>query len=106
LADQDWLSRAEAAARADVHRNTVLTWERRGLLRTKRAPGPTGEQVLVRLADLERVIASRPERAPRSDVAALQAEVTFLRERLAEVVAERDALLAEVVAIARGRRRG
>jgi hypothetical protein len=102
----EYIPRVEAAARAGVHRNTILEWERRGLVKTRRGPGPTGEQVLVRAADLKRVMANRPDRATRPDVAALEAEVAFLRERLAEVVAERDALLAEVLAIARGRRNG
>jgi hypothetical protein len=106
VTDNGWVPRAEAATRAGVHRNTVLEWERRGLLKTKRGPGPTGEQVLVRVADLDRVIADRPARPPRGETSALEAEVTFLRERLAEVVAERDALLAEILALARGRPRG
>jgi hypothetical protein len=100
------MSRAEAATRAGVHRNTILEWERRLLVKTRRGQGPTGEQVLIRAADLERVIANRPDRAPSSDVARLEAEVASLRERLAEVTSERDALLAEVLAIARGRRGG
>ena len=101
----EWVSRAEAASRAGVHRNTILDWERRGLVRTRRAAGPTGEQVVVRVADLDRVIADRPERTPRPDLAALEAEVRYLRERLAEVTAEREALLKELLAIARGNRR-
>jgi DNA-binding transcriptional MerR regulator len=100
----EWVPRAEAADRAGVHRNTILDWERRGLVKTRRAAGPTGQQVVVRVVDLDRVIANRPDRAPRSDVAALEAEVKYLRERLAEVTAERENLLRELLDIARGAR--
>ena len=103
MADE-WVPRAEAADRAGVHRNTILDWERRGLVKTRRAAGPTGQQVVIRLIDLERVIAGRPDRASRSDLAALQAENKYLRERLAEVTAEREDLLRELLDIARGRR--
>jgi len=106
MTSDEYIPRAEAAARAGVHRSTILEWERRGLLKTKRAPGRTGEQVVVRVHDLESVIASRPDRpwADGARVAELQAEVRFLRERLDDVTAERDRLLGEVLDIARGRR--
>lgn len=108
MPDEEWITRAEAAARAGVHRNTIVAWEREGRLRTKRASGPTGEQVMVHVADLDRVIAGRPERPVSSDgrVAALEAEIAALRERLEEVTAERDRLMSEILAIARGRRGG
>jgi hypothetical protein len=94
-----WVPRAEAAARVGVHRNTVIEWEKRGMVRTRREQGPTGERVMVRVADLDRVAADRPDR-PVSD------ELAACRERLAEVTAERDRLLAEILAIARGRAKG
>jgi hypothetical protein len=83
----------------------ILDWERWGLVKTRRAAGPTGQQVVVRVVDLDRVIANRPDRAPPSDVAALQAEIKYLRERLTEVTAERENLLRQLLEIARGARR-
>jgi predicted site-specific integrase-resolvase len=102
----DYISRNEAARRAGVHRNTILDWERRGLLRTKRVTGPSGKQVNVSTQDLDRVMAERPNRRGEEDrVAVLEAELANCRQRLAEVEAERARLLAEVLDIARGRRR-
>lgn len=62
---------------------------------------------MVRVADLDRVISSRPERpvADGARLAALEAEIVFLRERLDDVTAERDRLLNEVLEIAKGRHR-
>jgi hypothetical protein len=103
----DWIPRSDAAARARVHRNTVLLWERRGLLRTKRVSGPSGQLVHVNVADLDSIISKRPNR-PRGGedrVAILEAELAACRERLEAVDAERSKLLAEVLSIARGRRR-
>jgi len=101
----EWLSRTDAAERAGVHRNTVIEWERRGLVRTKRGPSRTGEQVLVNGTDLVRTAASRPEGSSRPErVAALEVENAFLRQRLEEVMVERQSLLDEILAIARGDR--
>jgi len=107
MTTDDYIPRVEAAARAGVHRSTILEWERRGLLKAKRAQGPTGEQVVIRVADLERVVASRPERMVNdgSRIELLEAEIAFLRERLDDVTGERDLLLSEVLDIARGHRR-
>jgi hypothetical protein len=93
----EYIPRAEAARRAVVHLNTIRDWERRGLVRTKRIVTPSGEQVHIAVPDLERVITERPPRR--------KTELEECRERLAAVEAERDRLLAEVLEIARGRRR-
>jgi DNA-binding transcriptional MerR regulator len=102
----DYIPRNEAARQAGVHRNTILDWERRELLRTKRATGPSGNKVLVSVSDLARIIADRPDRPQDEDrTAVLEVELAACRERLAAVEAERAQLLAEVLSIARGRRR-
>jgi len=98
-----WLSRTQAAQRAGVHRNSIIAWEDKGLLRTRRVPGPTGERVVIRAEDLERALASRPEQVTKPErIAALEAENAYLRERLAEVTAERQELLQEILRIAGG----
>jgi DNA-binding transcriptional MerR regulator len=97
----EWIPRIDAAQRAGVHRNTIIEWERRRLLRVKRGPGPTGEQVLVSARDLGKIADKRPQRS--SDrMTRLEAENRLLRERLEEVQAERDRLLHELLDIARG----
>jgi hypothetical protein len=107
---EEWITRAEAADRAGVHRNTVIDFERRGLVTTRRENGPSGERVMVSAADLEQVIAARPNGKAKTvagleaELAALQAELDTTRRQLEEVKAERADLLSELVAIARGRR--
>jgi hypothetical protein len=72
----EWIPRIDAAQRAGVHRNTIIEWERRRLLRVKRGPGPTGEQVLVSARDLGKIADKRPPRS--SDrVTRLEAETDF-----------------------------
>jgi len=100
-----WITRAEAAERAGVHRNTVIDFERRGLVKTRRETGPSGERVMVNAADLQKVIAARPERNRHDEVAVLEAALTDCRDQLEEVKRERAELLEELVQIARGRRR-
>jgi len=99
----DWITRTEAARRAGVHRNTLARWEKSGLLRTRTAPGPTGDHVLVSIADLNKIIEARPRPAAyAAELAARDAELAACREELERVRVERDQLLKEVLAIARG----
>ncbi|TAL05259.1 MAG: GAF domain-containing protein, partial [Chloroflexota bacterium] len=58
----DLLTLAEAAAMADVHRDTLRTWCARGRLAT--VPGKRGGERRVRRADVERVIQARSALSP------------------------------------------
>jgi hypothetical protein len=68
-----WLTRREAARRANVHYNTIRHWERTGRVRTMRQPG---RGTLVSAFDLQQILTggrARPSGSPAVDVERIQA---------------------------------
>lgn len=84
--DETWLTLAEAEARTGVSRSALRAWYRSGQVPSRLVDGRHGPQQLV---SLEAVVA-RAEQSPRiqrkaARAVGLEAEVTLLRERVAEL---------------------
>lgn len=117
VATQEWLSRTEAAKRADVHYNTIRKWAdpkegyrtRAGtklVLETREIPGQGPYEVQIEIDSLDRIIADRQttrrltEGDTKERVAALEEEVRGLRTQLAKSETERRELLERVLRLA------
>jgi DNA-binding transcriptional MerR regulator len=100
-AEDQMITRREAAELAGVHINTVRLWESTGRVRTEKADNGV---VLIPREDTERVIDTRHD-ATLSDkerIAALEVEVRMLREERDNALAERATLLARIIELAGG----
>ena len=102
MAEQQWLSRQEAARRAGLHYNVIRDWERKGHIEVKRAGSAQNAEIFVEIASLDAHLAIRstPRRMSdgevREKVAALEAEVRELRTSLAKCETERKEILDRV----------
>ena len=98
-----WLTREQAAERAEVHYNTIRHWERAGLVKTAKRPGVRG--ILLSGDDLERFLVERGgyRLAPTSDASA--AAVSALQARYDRLIGDLEKLL-EAAKAARPSTRG
>ncbi|HEX9697193.1 MAG TPA: MerR family DNA-binding transcriptional regulator [Actinomycetota bacterium] len=83
-----WITREQAAERADVHYNTIRHWERRGLVRTTRRAGIRG--VFVHGEDVDRAAAG----GTALGVGARSLSIEELERRYSELLANLERLLA------------
>src|SRR5438270_11394273 len=74
-ANPDLLSRGEAARLAGVHANTVLAWERNGLIEVQRVRVKGKQETRIARSEIERMVGGgRRERRPRVDPVASEPE--------------------------------
>jgi uncharacterized protein YceH (UPF0502 family) len=85
-ADQQWVTLAEAEARAAVSRSALRTWYRTGQLPSRVVDGAHGPQRLVPLEAVEARAGQSPRiRRKAARGAGIEAEVAALRERVADL---------------------
>lgn len=86
-----WLTRLQAAERANVHYNTIRQWEHAGLVKTTKRPGVRG--LLLSADDLERFLVERGgyQAAPSSE--ASDAAIRALQQRYDRLIGDLERLL-------------
>jgi len=86
-----WLTRQQAAERADVHYNTIRQWEQAGLIKTQKRPGVRG--LLLSADDLERFLVERGGFEAVASAGVSDAAIRALQDRYDRLITDLEQLL-------------